>query len=136
MGTIGSRYRVLIVDDEEPMRLLLAHYMKEALNAEVSLAGTCEQALHLAKAEGYDIILLDLLMPGIGGFEVLKRIRTDSANKSTPVIIVSILATSIAGDASTAYERAMALGANEFVPKPVTRNALISAVKAQLRIKI
>jgi CheY-like chemotaxis protein len=136
MGTIGSRYRVLIVDDEEPMRLLLAHYMKEALNAEVSLAGTCEQALHLAKAEGYDIILLDLLMPGIGGFEVLKRIRTDSANKSTPVIIVSILATSIAGDASTAYERAMALGANEFVAKPVTRNALISAVKGQLRIKI
>ncbi|MFA5913021.1 MAG: response regulator [Burkholderiales bacterium] len=127
---------MLIVDDEEPMRLLLAHYMKEALNAEVSLAGTCEQALHLAKAEGYDIILLDLLMPGIGGFEVLKRIRTDSANKSTPVIIVSILATSIAGDASTAYERAMALGANEFVAKPVTRNALISAVKGQLRIKI
>ncbi len=136
MGTIGSRYRVLIVDDEEPMRLLLAHYMKEALNAEVSLAGTCEQALHLAKAESYDIILLDLLMPGIGGFEVLKHIRTDSANKSTPVIIVSILATSIAGDASTAYERAMALGANEFVAKPVTRNALISAVKGQLRIKI
>jgi two-component system, OmpR family, response regulator ResD len=133
METVENRCRVLIVDDQEPMRLLLAHYVSEDLHAEISLAGTCEEAVRLADQKTYDIILLDLLMPGIGGFEVLKSIRAfNSVNRSTPVIVVSILVTSLAGEGGMAYDHAVELGANAFVQKPVTRSALIAAMKAAL----
>jgi DNA-binding response OmpR family regulator len=121
-----ARPRVLIVDDEESMRLFLARTLTTGLQAEVTLAGTCEQALRLAGANAYDAILLDLLMPGVGGFEVLAEIRRASANKATPVIVVSVLS-----DRST-KERCLKAGANACVAKPVERNSLVAAVKAQV----
>ncbi len=130
METTENPCRILIVDDQESMRLLLAHYVSQELNAEVELAGTCEAALHLAEQKTYDVILLDLLMPGIGGFEVLKAIRVGSANKTTPVIVISILVTSLMGEGGMAYDHAIELGADAFVPKPVAYNTLIAAVKA------
>ena len=135
MATVENPCRVLIVDDQEPMRVLLAHYISEDLQAEINLAGTCEEAMRLADEKRYDVILLDLLMPGIGGFEVLKFIRTRSANKSTPVIIVSILVKSLAGDGSLAFDHAVDLGVDGFVQKPVNRSELLAAVKVQLRAK-
>ena len=135
MATVENPSRVLIVDDQESMRVLLAHYISEDLHAEINLAGTCEEAMHLANEKNYDVILLDLLMPGIGGFEVLKFIRTRSANKSTPVIIVSILVKSLAGDGSLAFDHAVDLGVDGFVSKPVSRSELLAAVKVQLRAK-
>jgi CheY-like chemotaxis protein len=75
-------------------------------------------------------------MPGIGGFEVLKRIRASSANKATPVVIVSILGGSIMGDdEAVSAERAKALGANAVVSKPLRRATLIAAVREQLKVK-
>ena len=120
------RHRVLIVDDEESMRLFLARILSTVLKVEVTLAGTCEQALRLAGNFAYDAILLDLLMPGVGGFEVLKEIRRASPNVATPVIIVSVLS-----DAAT-RDRCAKAGANAYVVKPVERNSLIATVKAQM----
>jgi len=78
-----ARHRVLIIDDEESTRLLLARYLSKDLKIEAQLAGTCEQALRFAGDYAYDAILLDLLMPGIGGLEVLKEIRSASPNAAT-----------------------------------------------------
>src|SRR5258706_12662254 len=122
----GSRHRVLIVDDEESMRLFLALILATGLKAEVTLAGTCEQALRFAGNYAYDAILLDLLMPGVGGFQVLKEIRRRSPNSETPLIIVSVLA-----DQGT-KDRCIRLGASAYVVKPVERNSLVSTVKAQI----
>ena len=108
------------------MRLLLARILATVLKAEVTLAGTCEQALRLASNYAYDAILLDLLMPGIGGYAVLQEVRRASANTATPVIIVSVL-----GDQVT-QDRCMAAGANAYLVKPVQRNALVATVKAQM----
>jgi DNA-binding response OmpR family regulator len=120
------RHRLLIVDDEESMRLLLARLATKGLKAEVQLAGTCEQALRLARNYAYDAILLDLMMPGIGGFEVLKEIRASSANMSTPILIVSALK-----DMQT-NDRCIAAGASGFLVKPVEQKALVIAVKSLL----
>lgn len=137
MDTVENRCRVLIVDDQESMRMLLAHYVSEDLHAEVSLAGTCEEAVRLTDQHVYDVILLDLLMPGIGGFEVLKAIRAfNSINSSTPVIVVSVMVTSLAGEGAIAYDHAVELGADAFIQKPVDRSALIAAIKEQLRAKV
>jgi len=122
----GPRHRVLIVDDEESMRLLLARHAAKALKAEVQLAGTCEQALRLARNYAFDAILLDLMMPGIGGFEVLKAIRAASANAATPILVVSALE-----DMET-NDRCLAAGANGFLVKPVEQRALAIAVKSLL----
>jgi DNA-binding response OmpR family regulator len=120
------RHRLLIVDDDEATRLLLARLLTKDMKVEAQLAGTCEQALRLAKNFAYDAILLDLQMPGIGGFGVLKEIRAGSANMATPVMIVSVL------DDMETNDRCIAAGANGYLVKPVERRALAYAVKALL----
>jgi len=86
---LKPRHRVLIVDDEESTRMLLARLLSKDLNLEAQLAGTCEQALRLAGNYAYDAILLDLLMPGIGGLGVLAALRAASPNATTPGISVT-----------------------------------------------
>ncbi|MDH3320453.1 MAG: response regulator [Betaproteobacteria bacterium] len=122
----APRHRLLIVDDEESVRLLLARLASKGLKAEVQLAGTCEQALRLARNYAYDAILLDLMMPGIGGFEVLKGIRADSANMATPILVIS------AREDIEINDRCIAAGANGFLVKPVEQRALEIAVKSLL----
>ena len=121
-----TRPRVLIVDDDESTRLLLARAFSKELKIEAQLVGTCEQALRLANNYVYDAILLDLLMPGIGGLGLLQEIRASSPNAATPVIIVSVLS-----DKET-VQRCMAAGANAYHHKPVRRAELVAQVKAQL----
>jgi CheY-like chemotaxis protein len=123
---ITTRHRVLIVDDEESMRLIMAAMLSKELDVEVQLAGTCEQALRLAGSYAYDAILLDLMMPGIGGFGVLFGVRRSAPNAGTPVIIVSGLAD------KAAIARCLAAGANAFVRKPLQFAELANAVRKEL----
>ena len=120
------RHRVLIVDDEESMRLLLARTLSEDLDVEVQLAGTCEQALRLLENYAYDAVLLDVLMPGIGGIGVLSELRGSTPNAKTPVIIVSVVSE------KATMDRCKAAGANAYLVKPVDRAELVKTVKAQL----
>ncbi len=122
----APRHRLLIVDDEESIRLLLARQASKGLKADVQLAGTCEQALRLARNYAYDAILLDLMMPGIGGYQVLKEIRASSANMTTPILIISAME-----DIET-NDRCLAAGASGFLVKPVEQRALEIAVKSLL----
>ena len=122
----GMRHRILIVDDEESMRLFIARILVSELHAEVTLAGTCEQALHLAGSYAYDTILLDLLMPGMGGYEVLREVRRASPNAATPVIVISVL------EDKATQSRCMKAGASAYMVKPVERAALISTVRKQI----
>ena len=122
----ASQHRVLIVDDEEATRLLLARILTNDMEAEVMLAGTCEQALRLGGSFAYDAILLDLMMPGIGGFGVLKELRAKSPNTSTPIVIVSSIS-----DTET-VERCTQAGASAYLVKPVERNSLTATVRAQI----
>jgi DNA-binding response OmpR family regulator len=121
-----ARRKVLIVDDEESMRLILGRTVEAVPNVEITLAGTCEEALQLAGSRVFDIVLLDLLMPGIGGIGVLKAIRTTPRNKATPVIIVSVVA-----DEDT-KNVCRSMGISDYVVKPIVRESLVAAVKAQI----
>ena len=124
--TLKARHRVLIVDDEESTRLLLASMLSKDLGVDAQLAGTCEQALKLAQNYAYDAILLDLLMPGIGGQAVLAEIRQATPNAGTPIIIVSVV-----GDKAT-IDACIAAGANAYHHKPVRRAELVATVRAQI----
>jgi DNA-binding response OmpR family regulator len=122
----SSRPRILIVDDEESTRLLLARMMSTELGADVHLAGTCEQAMRLADQSRYDAILLDLLMPGVGGVAILKDVRAGETNAQTPVIVVSVVS-----DPVTIRE-CLANGANAYHVKPVRRAELTEQVRRQV----
>ena len=117
-----TRHRVLIVDDEESMRLLLARILSKDLKVDVQLAGTCEQALRFAQNYAYDAILLDLMMPGIGGHGVLSEIRHSSPNRATPVVMVSQVSE------KEWIDRCMAAGASAYHVKPVRRVELVKTI--------
>jgi len=129
MANATNRRNVLIVDDHEPTRLLIGRIVTQELGANVTLAGTCEEALRCAEATTYDVILLDLLMPGIGGYELLRRIRERGANRGTPILVLSVMAT------SESMRRCRRLGASAFLAKPVDRELVTTMLHGLLTSK-
>jgi putative two-component system response regulator len=124
----NGKPRILVIDDDEKtreiMRLLLQQKGHEAIEA---VSG--ENALELMKAELPDLILLDVEMPGISGFEVAKRLKSDSRTRTIPVIMVTGL-----GDQRSRLQ-ALANGAEDYLPKPVDPNELSMRVRNHLRLK-
>lgn len=118
--------RVLIVDDDESIRVLLRRILESVPGLELTLADGCEAALQRAAERVYDLILLDLLMPGIGGIEVLNRIRSSSPNRRTAVIIISVMS-----DADTKIV-CRSLGISDYLVKPIDRQAVVAAVNSHL----
>ena len=123
---MSAPHKVLIVDDEESMRLLLERLLESLPGLEITLAASSDEAVLKVGSGQYDLILLDLLMPGIGGLEVLKIVRTSVANRKTPVIIVSVLA-----DSDTMIV-CQSLGIGDYIVKPVVRETLLASVRKQL----
>jgi two-component system response regulator ResD len=119
---MANAKRILIVDDEESIRLLLRRILESNPALEMTLADGGEEALKLAAERSYDLILLDLLMPGLGGIQVLTQLRSGSTNKKTPVIIVSVLT-----DPHTKMA-CQSLGVSGYLVKPLDRQAVIDAV--------
>ena len=101
--------RVLVVDDERPTRLLMEKELPRA-GCAVATAESGEGALEKVRAQEFDVILLDLKMPGIGGMETLRRIR-DSGSSAEVVVLTGH------PDVATAIE-AMKLGAYDYLTKP------------------
>lgn len=118
---------ILVVDDNEATRALIGRILEQELGANVTLSGSAaEGERHLLQSR-FDVILLDLLMPGISGFELLRKIRTGThVNRDTPVIVVSVL-----GDPDS-LRRCRALGATYHVVKPILRESLTRVVSEHL----
>jgi CheY-like chemotaxis protein len=123
-------YRVLVVDDNEATRLLIGRILRQELHVDAVLAGSAAEATRKLRRRRYDLILLDLLMPEVSGFEVLQFARgKESRNRQTKVLVLSVL-----GDAET-IERCRELGATHHIVKPVLRESLAAAVRAHLPVR-
>lgn len=118
--------RVLIVDDDESTRLLLERILQSMPGLEITLADGGPRTLELIARNTYDVVLLDLLMPGVGGIEVLTRMRKSAANKATRVIVCSVM------EDSATEIAVRSLGVSDYVVKPIDREAVIRAVKVAL----
>ena len=116
-----GKQRVLLIDDEERIVNFLALKLKVS-GYEVVCAAEGEKGLELAKTTEPDIILLDIIMPGIDGLEVLRRLRRFS---NMPVIVISAK--------EHISEDVLELGANGFMSKPFNPDDLISKVKTLLQ---
>lgn len=120
--------RILVVDDVEPnVRLLEAKLTLEYY--EVLTATDGATALEIAAAERPDIILLDVMMPGMDGFETCRRLKADPVTRHIPVVLVTAL------DGREDKMKGLAVGADDFVTKPIDDVILFARVKSLVRLK-
>lgn len=118
-----EKTRILVVDDEERIRRLLKMYL-ERENYLIEEAERGEQALEMALTTDYDIILLDLMLPGMDGLEVCQRIRE---HKATPIVMLT------AKGEETNRVQGFEAGVDDYVVKPFSPREVVYRVKAILR---
>ena len=117
-----SQFTVLAVDDV-PLNLLLVEKM---LSRYKFKANSGSEALEMIKEELPSVVLLDLLMPNMDGYEVLARLRADSQTKDLPVIILTAL------NSDADIIRGFKAGANDFITKPIIMDKLVKSIEKQL----
>jgi two-component system response regulator RegX3 len=115
--------KILIIEDVQEMGELIRVYLDKE-GAQTTLCETAEAGLAALEAEGFDLVILDVNLPGLDGFEFLQRLRTSS---QVPVIIVS------ARDTDEDMILGLGIGADEFVTKPFSPKVLVARVRAILR---
>ena len=121
--------RILVVDDV-PTNLKLLEVRLSAEYFEVLLASSGEQALEICARGQCDIVLLDVMMPGMDGFEVARRIKSNPATHHIPVIMVTAL------DQPADRVKGLEAGADDFLTKPVDDVALVARVRSLARLKM
>ena len=120
--------RILIADDNEPNRELLDAYLAD-LDCETAVAVDGQETLDKVASFKPDLILLDIMMPKLSGFEVCKKIKEDPVSKRIMILMVTAL--NELGD----IERAVAAGTDDFLSKPVNKVELTKRVHNMLRLK-
>jgi len=121
-----GKKRVLVVDDERDLVEMVAFNLQRA-GYEVLTAYTGTDAVDLARKESPDLILLDLMLPGIDGNEVTRRLKNDSRTESIPLVMLS------AKGEETDVVVALTLGADDYVTKPFSVKILLARLAAVIR---
>ncbi len=123
----ASAGRILVVDDHVPSVELLRCLLKPS-GYTLSVAETGEEALAMVAADPPDIVLLDVGLPGIDGYEVCRRLKTSEATRAIPVVMVT-------AHGRDNKARALELGADDFLTKPVDETELLAGLRTLLRAK-
>jgi CheY-like chemotaxis protein len=120
--------KVLVVDDNPQNLELLVTYM-DSLGCKIVTAVDGLDALERVRQEGPDLILLDIMMPRMSGFEVCRKLKSDPQTRDIPIVMVTAL--NELGD----IERGVESGTDDFITKPVNRLELTTRVKSLLRVR-
>jgi putative two-component system response regulator len=122
------RSKVLVVDDEEPARQFLCRVL-EREGYQVDTATDGRQALHAITQFQPDVIILDVMLPELNGFEVCRRVRADARTRLTPVVMVT------GYDAHAERVQGLTAGADDFLGKPFDLYELLARVRSLARMK-
>jgi DNA-binding response OmpR family regulator len=117
--------RVLVVDDE-PNIVMSLRFLMEREGLEVEVAATGEAALQALERAPADLVLLDVMMPELDGFEVCQRIRANPSWAGTPIIMLTAKGREVERD------KGRALGADVYITKPFSTRELVARVKQML----
>ena len=124
----GQRGALLIVDDDQNNRDLLARrFQHEGFS--VAIAANGFEAIQLIETREFDLVLLDLVMPGLGGLEVLKRLREKRAMAELPVIMLTAM------DSTADVVEALRQGANDYLTKPAPFTVVQARTETHLKLK-
>ena len=118
---------ILVVDDNSQNLELLVAYLDE-LGCRIATASDGLEALDKVHSDRFDLILLDIMMPRMSGFEVCRKLKSDPGTRDIPVIMVTALHEM--GD----IERGVEYGTDDFISKPVNRLELLTRVRSLLRV--
>ena len=121
-----KKEKILVVDDEEDI-LELVRYNLDREGYTVVCAASGEAALKVAESETVDLIILDLMLPGIDGLEVARRLRQNAATREVPIVMLT--AKGEEADVVTGLE----LGADDYITKPFSPRILTARMKAVIR---
>ena len=121
-----SKERILVVDDEEDI-LELVHYTLTRAGHSVTAVGSGEEALKAARAATPDLVVLDLMLPGVDGLEVCRLLRRDPRTKEIPIVMLT------ARGEETDIVKGLELGADDYVTKPFSPKVLVARIRAVLR---
>ena len=124
-----SSARILLVDDNQ-QNLELMHAYLESLPCRLSSARDGVEAIEAIQRERPDLVLLDVMMPKMSGFEVCRKLKSDPATRDIVVIMVTALHE--VGD----HERAVESGTDDFLTKPVNKLELLTRVRSLLRVAV
>jgi two-component system, OmpR family, alkaline phosphatase synthesis response regulator PhoP len=119
---------ILVVDDNRENLELLEAYLED-IDCKTIAAYDGPEALEIVKKDNPDLILLDIMMPKMSGFEVCRRVKNDPSTAHIPIIMVTAL--NEFGD----MQRAVDCGTDDFVSKPVNKLEMITRVKTMLKLK-
>ncbi len=125
--TAFNDFHLLVVDDEPVIRQVLANHLA-ALGCRLIQASSGREALRLLEEETFDLVLLDIMMPKMSGYEVCRILRQKSSLEELPVIFLT--AKNRVSDLVTGF----ASGANDYLTKPVAKNELLARVGAHLQL--
>ena len=123
-----EKSRILIADDNQPNVELLEAYLAE-VDCDIAIAFDGQEALDKVASFQPDLILLDIMMPKLSGFEVCKQLKETPETRQIMILMVTAL--NELGD----IERAVNAGTNDFISKPVTKLELLKRVENMLRLK-
>ena len=123
-----SSSRVLIADDIQQNRELLEAYLADE-GYEILMSSDGQQTMQMVEQHQPDLILLDIMMPRMSGYEVCSQIKADPGKRGIPVLMVTAL--NEAGD----IEKAVNAGCDDFLTKPVSRLELRTRVRSLLRVR-
>lgn len=127
-GDAAPHARVLIADDN-PQGVELLEAFLTGMNCEVRTAADGEETLSEVARWHPDLILLDIMMPKISGFEVCKRLRVDPATRDIAVLMVTAL------DQQSDIDRAVEAGTDDFLTKPINKTELLLRVRSLLKAR-
>ena len=116
-----SKYTVLAVDDV-PLNLILVEKILQRYNFKVKKANGGQEALDMIAAEKPSLVLLDLMMPNVDGFDVLAELSNSEETSNIPVVILSAL------NSESDIEKALSNGAKDFVTKPILMDKLLNCI--------
>ena len=125
---MAEKNRILIADDNEPNRELLEAYLAD-VDCDVAHSVDGQDTLAKVKSFKPDLILLDVMMPKLSGFEVCQRLKAEPASRKIMILMVTAL--NEAGD----IERAVKAGTDDFLSKPVNKIELLKRVENMLKLK-
>lgn len=123
-----SGSRILIADDNEQNRELLDAYLADE-DFEILMAADGQETLEVVEANEPDLILLDIMMPRMSGYEVCEKLKADAEKRKIPVLMVTAL--NEMGD----IEKAVNSGCDDFLTKPVNQLELKTRVRSLLRVR-